>query len=142
MRRSPYWAATEDRGTTPDLFEQLKVDPGRRTLGELLQERDWAVQEIARLRAVIVRLESRPVRTVSPIPIGRDAPELGAGSTTWMELRRLLRLSEVCSLIGLSRAAIYQMKTEGRFPAPVKVGVRAVRWRMADIVAWQEARSA
>ena len=84
MRRSSYWAATGDRGTTTDMFEQLKVDPGRRTLGELLQERAWAVQEIARLREEIVRLESRPVRAVSQSPIGRDSPD-GADSTTWMD---------------------------------------------------------
>jgi prophage regulatory protein len=51
--------------------------------------------------------------------------------------RRFLRLSEVCELVGLSRSSIYQLRSECRFPESVKVGVRSVRWRMADVLAWQ-----
>ena len=38
--------------------------------------------------------------------------------------------------IGLRRAAIYQMQREGKFPKPVKIGVRAVGWIAEDVLAW------
>lgn len=37
------------------MWERLKTDPSLRTLGELLQEREWAVQEIRRLRLELMR---------------------------------------------------------------------------------------
>ncbi|MEA3139758.1 MAG: hypothetical protein QOK23_1927 [Gammaproteobacteria bacterium] len=35
-----------------DMLDRLCLDPGTRTLGELMQEREWAVGEIRRLRTV------------------------------------------------------------------------------------------
>jgi len=32
-----------------DMLDRLILDPGTRTLGELFQEREWAVSEIRRL---------------------------------------------------------------------------------------------
>ena len=37
------------------MWDRLKTDPGQRTLGELVQEREWAVQEIGRLRLEFMR---------------------------------------------------------------------------------------
>ena len=39
---------------------------------------------------------------------------------------RILRRWQVRHTVGLSRATIYQMMIEGRFPKPVKISVRAV----------------
>ena len=52
---------------------------------------------------------------------------------------RLLRLSEVLARCGLSRSSLYRMMRDGSFPEPLKVGVRAVRWRESEIEAWLEA---
>ena len=49
---------------------------------------------------------------------------------------RILRPKEVIATIGLGRAAIYQMQREGKFPKPVKIGVRAVGWVAEDVLAW------
>ena len=49
---------------------------------------------------------------------------------------RLLRLAEVLTLTALARSSIYCKMREGSFPEPLKVGVRAVRWRRSDIQAW------
>lgn len=50
---------------------------------------------------------------------------------------RVLRLAEVMNTVGLSRAMIYKLQGEGRFPRPVKItGSRAVRWVEQDIQAW------
>jgi prophage regulatory protein len=78
-----------------DMLDRLTLDPGTRTLGELMQEREWAVWEI-----------------------------------------RLLRLAEVSTMVGLKRSSIYRYVAEGRFPAPIKVGIRGVRWKLADVLAW------
>ena len=52
---------------------------------------------------------------------------------------KLLRRKQVEEASGLSRSSIYQMMAEGRFPKPLKVGRRAVRWNEDDLKQWQEA---
>jgi prophage regulatory protein len=49
---------------------------------------------------------------------------------------RLLRRGEVERLVGLSRSTIYQKVAKGTFPAPVKIGSHAVRWRESDLRRW------
>ncbi len=53
---------------------------------------------------------------------------------------RLLRLPEVLRMTGLSRSTLYRLIGEGRFPAPVRIGPRAVAWRERDVLEWQETR--
>ncbi len=40
-------------------------------------------------------------------------------------------------MIGLGRTSIYRYVSEGRFPSPVNVGYRSVRWKLADVLAWR-----
>lgn len=49
----------------------------------------------------------------------------------------LHRLPAVTARSGRSRAWIYAAVARGEFPAPVKVGLRAVAWRDSDLAAWQ-----
>ena len=51
---------------------------------------------------------------------------------------RLLRRAEVETLTALKRSAIYGKVATGMFPAPVKIGARAVRWRYEDILRWMD----
>lgn len=51
-----------------------------------------------------------------------------------------LRLPKVIERTGLSRSSIYSMIGEGLFPAPVKIGRRAVAWREADLDRWAAER--
>ena len=53
---------------------------------------------------------------------------------------RLLRLSEVRTRTALARTTIYRKMREGSFPEPLKVGVRAVRWRESEIESWLSSR--
>ena len=53
---------------------------------------------------------------------------------------RLLRLPEVCALVGLSRSPVLRRVAEGLFPRPVSLGARAVAWRSTDVAAWIESR--
>ena len=53
---------------------------------------------------------------------------------------RLLTRGEVEQRVGLSTSAIYKQMRDGRFPAPIRVGVRAVRWSESEVEAWIAAR--
>ena len=53
---------------------------------------------------------------------------------------RLLRLSEVQARCGLSRSTVYRQMGERAFPRPLRVGVRAVRWRQSEIESWLSSR--
>ena len=49
---------------------------------------------------------------------------------------RLLRRREVEQMTGLSTTTLYKCMKDGTFPKPVRLTVRAVRWRLSDINAW------
>ena len=122
-----------------DMFERLRTDPGHRTLGELLQERQWALQEIERLRASSAA-PSTPRRPGRPPNVvhGAISKLVTDPPTAPPPPHQMLRLPEVSTMVGLSRGCIYQMIARGQFPTGVHIGARARRWRMADITAWQE----
>ena len=52
---------------------------------------------------------------------------------------RLLKLPEVIQRVAFSRSTIYEKMRLGEFPEQVRLGVRAVAWREADIDNWIEA---
>ena len=54
--------------------------------------------------------------------------------------RELLRREEVEERFGVSRSWIYCEMRAGRFPEPVRIGKRAVRWRVTDLDKWAEDR--
>ncbi len=54
--------------------------------------------------------------------------------------RELLRREEVEARLAVSRSWIYSEMRAGRFPEPVKIGKRAVRWRVADLDEWAASR--
>ena len=56
-----------------DMLDRLILDPGTRTLGELMQEREWAVGEIRRLRSDVGRLSRK--QDAARIEREMDAPE-------------------------------------------------------------------
>ena len=53
---------------------------------------------------------------------------------------RLLRISEVEARTGLSRSTIYDWSADGRFPPPVRLSDRVVRWVEAEVEAWLRER--
>ena len=115
-----------------DMLDRLLLDPGRRTLGELIQERAWAAGEIQRLKRALQKAQERPKRgSGAELPPWRWAAEAPSPAA-------MLRIDKVVKLTGLSRSTIYSAIQDGRFPAGVKVGIRARRWRAAEIWAWQE----
>ena len=55
---------------------------------------------------------------------------------------RILRLREVESRVGISRASIYSGVKAGTFPAQVKISPNAVGWIESEIEAWLQVRIA
>ena len=53
---------------------------------------------------------------------------------------KLLRREEVEERFGVSRSRIYYEMRAVRFPEPVKIGQRAVRWRVSDLDKWDRNR--
>ena len=51
-------------------------------------------------------------------------------------MNRFLRRRDVEQMVGLSRTSIYRLADSGDFPHPIRVGPRAVRWRLRDIERW------
>ena len=51
-------------------------------------------------------------------------------------LQKILRLSEIKTVTGLSRSSIYLRISEQRFPKPINLGGRAVGWLEDEVEAW------
>ena len=54
----------------------------------------------------------------------------------------IARRPKVESVPGLACSTIYEQMKKGTFPKPIKLGERAVGWRMSEINAWLEQRIA
>ena len=52
----------------------------------------------------------------------------------------LLRREDVEVRTGLARSSIYRLMRLGRFPEPLRIGDRAVRWPASEIDRWLESR--
>lgn len=52
----------------------------------------------------------------------------------------VVRMRQLTSMIGLSRASIYNLINESLFPAPIKLGPKAVGWRIGEIEEWLKTR--
>jgi hypothetical protein len=69
-----------------DMLDRLCLDPGIRTLGELLQEREWAVGEIRRLRSDVGRFSRKQESS-------RIEREMDHAVDPALNAQRLLRLA-------------------------------------------------
>ncbi len=56
------------------------------------------------------------------------------------ESLRIIKLPEVLSLTGLSRASVYEKMNQKVFPLAVKLGGRSVGWYESEIVEWLKSR--
>ena len=53
---------------------------------------------------------------------------------------QILRANQVCQVVGLSRATIWRLQKQGKFPSSFQLGSRAVGWLRSDIDEWLESR--
>jgi prophage regulatory protein len=49
---------------------------------------------------------------------------------------KLIKLPEVIEITTLSRASIYRLIAEGKFPKQVKLSTRACAWLERDVINW------
>jgi predicted DNA-binding transcriptional regulator AlpA len=111
-----------------DILVRLREDAGQLTLATLFQEREAAACEIERLRR---QLESKVSVAPAPQPSQSKTlhppPVQASVEMSALQPNALLRLSDVSTLLGISRSTIYNWMSNRRFPAPMKIGERAVR---------------
>lgn len=122
------------------LIERLRTDFARKTLGELIQEREAAAFEIERLTRELIRCSERVPATRGPRP--QQPPLAQYVDKGQADARKLLRLRDVCEMIGLSRSSIYLAMDRRGFPRPLRIGTRAVRWKAIDVASWLRAKEA
>jgi predicted DNA-binding transcriptional regulator AlpA len=79
-------------------------------------------------------LASRPIASIPPTQseVSQDAPRATP--------IRMLRLSQVATITGLSKTKIYQLQIQGDFPMRVQLSPRRVSWVVAEVQAWLAAR--
>ena len=53
----------------------------------------------------------------------------------------LLRTNQVCEILGVCRATLYNLRRRGEFPNGIEVGGQR-RWRVTDIDAWIDKQAA
>ncbi len=53
-----------------------------------------------------------------------------------MHKTKLLRLPEVLEIVGLGKTNLYGKLKRGEFPAPLRLGKRAIAWKQSDIQEW------
>jgi prophage regulatory protein len=58
------------------------------------------------------------------------------------EAKMIMRMTDVCSELGVSRASVYRLLESGGFPKPLKLGKRAIGWERDHIQQWVKSRSA
>jgi prophage regulatory protein len=57
-------------------------------------------------------------------------------TSTVAEEVKFLRLPEVKAITGLSKSSLYGMIRDKNFPAPVRLGPRAVAWLSSEVRQW------
>jgi prophage regulatory protein len=79
-------------------------------------------------------LSSRP-----PLAWRPNAPPIGP---PWAPQRLLLTMDDLRDLVRMSRAQIYKVMAEGRFPRPVAPSLQKRCWIYDEVLAWRDERVA
>ena len=58
------------------------------------------------------------------------------GASSKLDDVAFLRLPEVKAITGLSKSSLYALIKEKSFPAPVRLGARAVAWVRSEVRQW------
>ena len=63
-----------------------------------------------------------------------NRPSTPRRQTAGTAMPRLLTLRDVTAATALSRSAVYALMAESRFPKPIRIGSRAVRWVEQEVL--------
>jgi len=53
-----------------------------------------------------------------------------------MESHKILKLKEVCSIVGLKPSTIYKLMSHGEFPKQIKLTAKSVGWSSNAVNHW------
>jgi len=53
---------------------------------------------------------------------------------------RIMRITELETMLGISRSSIYAWIKGGTFPKQIKLSIRLVGWKASEIQAWIDAK--
>lgn len=126
----PVWRSNALR---EDICVRLAADGLSMPISELLRERADALCEITQLR---ISLSAAKAKQSAPFPAGGPESVHRSGDLE-MKPGSMLRLPDVCRVFSLSRSSVYTWIAQGRFPRPVQVGGRSVRWAADALVEWR-----
>jgi predicted DNA-binding transcriptional regulator AlpA len=119
-----------------DILVRLRTDAGQLTIAELIQEREAAACEIERLLSKQDRAGPTTNLPRSTRETPAPAAKVALRGHEPLQLGELVRLSDVCKLVSLSRSSIYKRVHEASFPTPLKLSDHCVRWRREDLERW------
>jgi predicted DNA-binding transcriptional regulator AlpA len=72
----------------------------------------------------------KPTYSQKPAELGLE------GASSKLDDVAFLRLPEVKAITGLSKSSLYALIKEKSFPAPVRLGARAVAWVRSEVRQW------
>jgi prophage regulatory protein len=114
---------------------QVRVN-GEATMKEPISQTEREPQSINRRLDRIMRLLEQLRETRGH----KDARVAVALRKTGVVPDRVVRMPEVCQIVGLSESMIFGLCAEGDFPARIRLTPRTVGWRLSDVMAWIDSR--
>lgn len=90
------------------------------------QTHEYSVEKLSPARP----MHPKPPQSHYPSEINPDGTSFTLGDVTFM------RLPEVKTVTGLGKTSIYELIRDKSFPAPVRLGPRAVAWVRSEIRQW------
>lgn len=84
--------------------------------------------------------ETTDDRQPSAVAVLKAVLKAAGGETKVRELFQLLTADEAAAFLALDSGTVRNLTYRRELPC-VKVGIRGVRYRVLDLLAWQEARS-
>jgi prophage regulatory protein len=72
----------------------------------------------------------------TPVLVRCEMPRIQMQTTTIPESDHLMDLPAVSRLTTMKKTAIYSAIKAGRFPPPIRCGLRSVAWRASDVQRW------
>jgi prophage regulatory protein len=86
-------------------------------------------------RPSIQSLRDRPRRAQLVADDSDSAGRLVHAASS-LQGERLLRLRDVLTIVGLSRAHVYNLVKQELFPRPIALGSNCARWVQSEVQAW------
>jgi prophage regulatory protein len=94
-----------------------------------ISEMQQGLNHIAEISKNISKAIPTPAKTIIYEPLSTD-------KLTEKPPECLIRIKEVCLLVGISRTTLYHMIREGIFPKPLDLGSRCKAWQKQTVINW------